>query len=305
MIIDQPLRRSFLILVMGLLPGLASGVPVAPGDAPAPPWLDAVGRPLSWRDGAQATTFLRQAEVLEVGPELDGTTRPHLLLLGAGDLRVHAIFRTVDRAQRRLVLENGAALDHFRDRYASEVAAYALDRLLDLRAVPPTVLREIDGTSGSVQLWIESSFSILDRRESGREPPDWDAYNHQVRQMSVFDNLINNVDRNQTNAVIDGDWKVWYIDHTRAFLRGRRLYDPDRVVQVGRRLWQRLQEVPDARLRDTLTPYLGRHEIDDLLVRRGRLVDLIRSRIESLGEAAVLFDEPAFLRRLSSTASGG
>lgn len=267
----------------------------------SPVWLGLDGQPLPWSSDAEALAFLRAARVVEIGPELDGTTRPHLVLLEFGGVRAHAIFRDVERSERRYVLSSGEVLNHFRDSYVSEVAAFVLDRLLELNAVPPAVIRTIDGTRGSAQLWIENSFSILDRRESGREPPDWDAYNHQVRQMTVFDNLINNVDRNQTNAVIDPGWKIWYIDHTRAFLRGRDLYDPERVVRVGRRLWRRLQEVSDEEIREVLEPLLDRPEIRDLLVRRRRLVEHIRARLQSAGEEDVLFDEPGLRIRSAAT----
>jgi len=292
------------ILSLGLaLGGAVSGVGAAPPEAQghdstlgteasSPLWIGPDGQPLPWHSDAPALAFLRQAEVLEVGPELDGTTRPHLVLFEFEGVRAHAIFRDVERSERRYVLSSGEVLNHFRDSYVSEVAAFVLDRLLELNAVPPAVIRQIDGTRGSAQLWIEDSFSILDRRGSGREPPDWDAYNNQVRQMTVFDNLINNVDRNQTNAVIDVHWKIWYIDHTRAFLRGRSLYDPERIVRVGRRLWGRLQDVSDEEIREVLEPYLDRPEIQDLLVRRRRLVAHIRELIRTEGESATLFDEP-------------
>ena len=35
--------------------------------------------------------------------------------------------------------------------------------------------------------------------------------------MRVFDELIANTDRNQGNMLIDKQWKLWLIDHTRGF----------------------------------------------------------------------------------------
>ena len=38
----------------------------------------------------------------------------------------------------------------------------------------------------------------------------------------VFDQLIGNIDRNVGNLLITSDWRIWAIDHTRAFrLTGR------------------------------------------------------------------------------------
>jgi hypothetical protein len=33
--------------------------------------------------------------------------------------------------------------------------------------------------------------------------------------MRAFDQLIYNTDRNLGNLLIDGDWRIWMIDHTR------------------------------------------------------------------------------------------
>jgi hypothetical protein len=41
--------------------------------------------------------------------------------------------------------------------------------------------------------------------------------------MRVFDELIQNVDRTQENLLWDKSWKLWLIDHTRAFRLGHEL----------------------------------------------------------------------------------
>jgi hypothetical protein len=39
--------------------------------------------------------------------------------------------------------------------YQNQVAAYRLDRMIDLNMVPVTVLRKVDGKRGAVQLWVQ------------------------------------------------------------------------------------------------------------------------------------------------------
>ena len=41
--------------------------------------------------------------------------------------------------------------------------------------------------------------------------------------MRLFDSLIFNDDRNPGNYLFDADWKLWMIDHSRAFQMRREL----------------------------------------------------------------------------------
>jgi hypothetical protein len=108
--------------------------------------------------------------------------------------------------------------------------------------------------------------------------------------MSTFDNLIGNYDRNQGNVLIDRDWHLWLVDHSRSFLRAKRLLFPEKVQRCDRKLLRALRDLDREVVRRRLTEVLSRAEIDALLVRR----DLLVRRFESLGfergEDAVLFD---------------
>src|SRR5262245_17749757 len=44
----------------------------------------------------------------------------------------------------------------YKESYKAEIAAYKLDRLLELGMVPPVVEREIDGVAGAAVYWIEN-----------------------------------------------------------------------------------------------------------------------------------------------------
>ena len=46
--------------------------------------------------------------------------------------------------------------------------------------------------------------------------------------MYLFDELISNIDRNQGNIVYTKDWRLWLIDHTRAFRKNSTLKVPAR-----------------------------------------------------------------------------
>ena len=70
-----------------------------------------------------------------------------------------------------------------------EVAAYVLSRAAGWDVVPPTVYREGPFGPGMCQLWIDSdeSVDLVELARSGDDP--------RLRQMAVFDAVINNADR--------------------------------------------------------------------------------------------------------------
>ncbi len=106
---------------------------------------------------------------------------------------------------------------------------------------------------------------------------------------TIFDALIHNVDRNQGNLLIDPDWNVWLIDHTRAFIPQSRLPARQHIRRCDRDLWQRLQTVDRQAAAAALDPYLTGPESRSLLNRWRKLVEHIEGLIAERGEDAVLF----------------
>jgi hypothetical protein len=262
--------------------------PLAP--RPVRELIGAGGVPLPFGDDDEIEAFLADAEVLSIEEIPVGVTRPKKVELELGGVRAAGAWRTVDISKRQERLRDGTVINNFRDSYRGEIAAYRLARLLGIDAVPPVVFRRIRGEDGSLQLWIETAMTQRQRVRRGVQPPDRIAYKQQLRTMTLFDNLIANLDRNQGNSLIDHHWKVWFIDHTRAFFRGRKLHAPDEVVWVERGVWRRLREVSDGEIRAALEDAIGKHEINALLERRRRLVELVRQRIGSEGEERVVFE---------------
>src|SRR5262249_14760818 len=115
-------------------------------------------------------------------------------------------------------------------------------------------------------------------------------WNQQMYLCRVFDQLIYNTDRNLGNLLITKDWKIWMIDHTRAFRTMKDLKSPKDLVQCDRNLLAKLRELNREMLEHKLGHYLTKMEIDGLLSRRDRIVKFFDERIAQKGEAAVLFD---------------
>jgi hypothetical protein len=109
--------------------------------------------------------------------------------------------------------------------------------------------------------------------------------------VEVFDNLIYNEDRNSGNIIYDQMFTTWMIDHTRAFRLFSDLRDThvEYLKQCERGVWEKLQTVEDATIKQSLDPYLEDHEINALLKRRRKLVAYIQKLIDEQGEDTVLF----------------
>ena len=104
--------------------------------------------------------------------------------------------------------------------------------------------------------------------------------------MQLFDQLISNVDRNQGNIVYTKDWRLWLIDHTRAFRKNTELEDPGprhalRPAGVRASQGARSRHAEGAKSASSWTTGRSR----SLLARR----DAIVKKLESLGPTA-LFD---------------
>ncbi len=253
-------------------------------------WLDPDGKPLPFKTDEEIMEFLRTAEVKRMKTTSQGITHPSKVLLEKDGIRMNAAFRTVNEQRDVAKLSGGRVEMFFRDNYIFECAAYALAHLLGLNNVPPVVERRISGTRGSLQIWVEQAMTETDRLKKKIPPQDVVRWNRQIQMMRIFDHLVFNTDRNQGNILIDPNWKLWMIDHTRAFRRHEDLENPENILQCERKLFERLQALDPAEARQRLSKYLYGVEIEALLKRRDRIVQVVRQRIAEKGEERVLFD---------------
>jgi hypothetical protein len=165
-----------------------------------------------------------------------------------------------------------------------------VSQALGLGRVPPTVCRRVGKTSGSVQIWVEQAMTQTEAAERSLVPPDRTRWDLEKHRMAVFDALIANLDRNQGNILIDRDWRLWFIDHTRAFAQTGDLLNRQRLTRCSRDLWLALRHMDEGSLRRRLEPFLTKAEIGALLERRQELVTHFEALIAANGEAAVLFE---------------
>ena len=107
--------------------------------------------------------------------------------------------------------------------------------------------------------------------------------------MRVFDELIQNRDRNQGNILWTSDLTMWLIDHTRAFRLGRSSSSRNSLTRCDRGLLERLRAITPEALAQAVGSSLTKQEQEALLIRRDRIVKHYDDRIARLGEPVVLF----------------
>ena len=219
----------------------------------------------------QLEEFLTNAEVVKIETLGSGVTRPKRVTLERDGVRVRGVFKGVSHNEQRM----GNTVVEYADHWHNEIAAYRLDRLLDLQVVPVTVEREIDGRRGSLQFWVDGLINWRIVTEQGLEPGDWCAMEPQYQLLKVFDALIHNLDRTQENLTFEkSEWILVLIDHSRAFAAKPRISQKNQsdYLRVTPTMARRLQGLGREQLMTALHPYLSLSQIRGLLTRRDILV---------------------------------
>ena len=162
----------------------------------------------------------------------------------------------------------------FRENYEAEIVAYELDKLLTLDMVPPTVERQIQGTKGSAQQWVEGVVDATDPAvPEGKDRIHWES---DLLRMTMFDMLIGNRARVPTNMLRDGAWNLILIDHSRAFGTGAARVG--KLTAVDRALWTKIEALTRTQLDKALGGRLVPGQIETILATR----DLMRADVNSL-----------------------
>jgi hypothetical protein len=276
------MKRTLPVLATWLaaLP-LAAQDPVAPASAATTPATVTV--PAAVKLGAKVwigrhaefEEYLRTARVERVERVPIGVTKPERGFFAPGGLAASAAVKHLPMGQRA----------GFWEAYKSEIAAYELDRLLGLDMVPVTVERRVGSDLASVQLWVEGCKHVKDVDQSAcPKPIDWAK---QVCRQKVFDNLIANIDRNAGNLLVDDEWNLVLIDHSRAFAQDRMPFEKQ-MTRIDRELLARLKTLDEAGLMKHVRPWvLGDGPIRAILKRRDKIVAHFERLARERGEAAV------------------
>lgn len=237
-------------------------------------------------------TFLQKGRVVSMRPAGKGVTGSRRATISDGALTHDAHVQVIDQAMP-VFQARGVTELNFTDSYRYNIAAYRVARLLGLDNVPISVERHMDGKTAAVTWWIENvQVDEKERVKRRLQAPDRDAYTKQLQIMRIFDELIQNRDRNQGNIIWADDWKLWLIDHTRAFRTGTTLTKPDQLMRIERSLLTRIRELTSETLLAATDGLLTNAERAALLARKDRIVAHYDARVARAGEDVVLFTVP-------------
>jgi hypothetical protein len=236
----------------------------------------------------QMEKFLLQAKILKTRSAGNGVTNSLRATLSDGQLTHDAHVQFIDES--RTTFEAGKASEiNFKDSYRYNIAGYRLGLLLGLN-VPMSVERSVNGKTSAVTWWIDDvAMDEESRVKNKRSAPDQARFRRQIQTMRIFDELIQNKDRNQGNIVWTKDWNMWMIDHTRAFRLRTDLLNPQQLERCDRTLLTKLKGLTRESLTEAVAKSLTKDEIAALLARRDKIVKIYEKRIADLGENAVLY----------------
>ena len=244
---------------------------------------------------AEMEAFLLDAELTDVRDAGAGVTGSRRATATDGRLTHDVHIQSVDISRSRFVARGARVELNFRDSYLYNIAAYRLAVLLGIDNVPMSVLRGVDGRPAAVTWWVDdvamTEGERIDQRAMGPDPA---RTSRQFYTQYVFDELIQNRDRNQGNTLWTTDWKMWLIDHTRAFRQDVELTRPEQLLRIDRELLDNLRALTPEAVEAALGDVLSRGERSSVMRRRDLLLQHFDDRIARVGERGVVLDpEPA------------
>jgi hypothetical protein len=241
----------------------------------------------------QQERFLAAARVTAKKQISEGTTHPWRVTMTDGHLTHDAHVQQIDIFKPIFRGREGTVERNFHDSWKYNVAAYRLDKLLGLNMIPATIERTFENRTASFTWWVDDVWmDEATRRDNKIKPPTADFWTDQLNKVRVFDQLIANTDRNQGNLLIGHDWRLWIIDHTRAFRTTHSLLRPDVLSRCDQTLLDRMRKLDRGVLGLSLSSVLTPEEIDAILARRDIIVHFFESEIRDKGEDAVLTGIP-------------
>jgi hypothetical protein len=219
-------------------------------------------------------TFIRTAPIERVEAIPIGVTRPRHGFFAPGGPVAGVAIKALTPSRATGYLES----------YQSEIAAYEMDRLLQLDMVPVTVERLYEGRPVSAQLWVDGA--VQRSALKGQDPPNPAEWARQTRRWIVFHNLIANIDPNEGNLLVvrDPGWQLVLVDHSRAFTNITKMVFE--MSAIDRPFFERLKALDKA----VLDARIGKLVLDgsrSLLRRRDLIVAHLEKLAAAKGDAAV------------------
>ena len=225
---------------------------------------------------SEIEAFLTNGKILKMESVPIGVTKPQRAMLEPGGPARSFAWKALRPGYSKGFMES----------YKAEIAAYKMDRMLDMHMVPPIVERRIDGAAGAAVYWVDNvrGWSV-EKPPQGPEP----GWSIQLTRMKMFDLLIANIDRNQGNLIYDADWHLFLIDHSRAFINKKDLKNLAPLGRVDRALWEKMAALTLEDLDRGLEKWVGDTEKKAILIRRDLMAKAINELVAKRGEKSVFY----------------
>jgi hypothetical protein len=218
-------------------------------------------------------------------------TSPWVLELKLGNLARSALWKNPE-----------GRMGGFMEGWKYEIAAYLLDKYMNLNMVPPTIERRFRENRGSLQIWIPDCISLKqkDERKLSVPPVKVLPWNRATYLQRAWDNLIANEDRHSNQILITTDWRMILIDHSRSFRTSKKFLTkliyteqhregPKLMSQVPRDFVGKLKVLTFDGIRSAVGGTLSDAEIQAVLTRRDLILAEIDRLIQKNGEDQVLY----------------
>jgi hypothetical protein len=245
--------------------------------------------PRSWiGHEAEIEEYLRTAEITAVGTTPEGVLHPQKMTLAPGGPTPFLLFKPIAPG-----LYNGA-----QESYKSEIAAYEIDKMLHLGMVPPTVERTINKKTGAAIYWIVNTknFNAFPEGKAGGAPTPpaskAEYWKIQLIRAKMFDSLIGNMDPNLGNWLVDDDWNLSIVDHSRSLHYDVTFVHEKQMNHIDSELWDKMKALTLEDLTAKLSKWLGKADIKSIIERRDKFGKLIDALVKKNGAAEVFVKYP-------------
>ena len=271
------MRHRVLVALLALASLLLTLSPRVIADARGPSYLQApASTPAQsakiWEGrNAEFEEYIRTADIDHFDDIALGVTHPKRAFFKQGGLVASVAWK---------VLPPGRPAGYW-ESYKSEIAAYELDKLLGMVMVPVSVEKRWKGQTAAAILWL-TPIHPWKEMEARPKPAKWVR---QVARMKMFDDFICNKDRNAGNLMVDDDWNLFLIDHSRAFITDKDL--AVKLEHIDPEVWNKILALDEPALTAAIGKWVEGGVVRSMLARREKMKAAIDKLVAANGEAAV------------------
>ena len=215
--------------------------------------------------------FLTRARITSNDPA-DFGIPVRLLELESAGMHLRAVFGYAQETRQDAAAE-GRSVPR---RFQNTIAAYRVDRMMQLGRVPVTVPRRIDGKRGLVQIWLEGAWDL----ELIEEYNAWnylEGLETEMAEAAAFSALIGLVERVPAGQMfLLASRRIALADNSVSFPESSAVepYLPEGCGPVSAGFLAALRSLERRELIEELDDLVSVDAIDALLARRNKLVEL-------------------------------